>query len=120
MLVEDNFINAEIATEILSMTGAQIDTAENGQIAVDKFSQSKVGFYDVILMDVQMPIMDGYAATRAIRALPRPDAAEIPILAMTANTFAEDIARAHEVGMNGHIAKPIDIPKLMQMLRQTI
>ncbi|MBQ3879999.1 MAG: response regulator [Oscillospiraceae bacterium] len=120
LLVEDNFINAEIATEILSMTGAQIDNAENGQIAVDKYSQSAAGFYDVILMDVQMPVMDGYAATRAIRALPRPDAAEIPILAMTANTFAEDIARAHEVGMNGHIAKPIDIPKLMQMLRQTI
>ena len=105
---------------LLSKALNSLQYYENGQIAVDKFSQSTVGFYDVILMDVQMPIMDGYAATRAIRALPRPDAAEIPILAMTANTFAEDIARAHEVGMNGHIAKPIDIPKLMQMLRQTI
>ncbi len=85
-----------------------------------KFTDSPENTYDIVLMDVQMPVMDGYEATRAIRALPRADAQTVPIFAMTANTFAEDIARAHEAGMNAHIAKPIDIPKLMQILKKAL
>lgn len=117
LLVEDNPINQEIAREILSMTGAEIDLAENGREAADVFIASENGWYSLILMDVQMPVMDGYKATEAIRALSRPDAQTIPIYAMTANTFAEDIAKAYEAGMNGHIAKPIDINALIQVLR---
>lgn len=99
------------------MTGAEIDLAENGREAADVFIASENGWYSLILMDVQMPVMDGYKATEAIRALSRPDAQTIPIYAMTANTFAEDIAKAYEAGMNGHIAKPIDINALIQVLR---
>ena len=117
LLVEDNPINTEIAREILSMTNAEIDTAENGQQALDCYTGKEAGYYRLILMDIQMPVMDGYAATRAIRASGRADASQIPIYAMTANTFAEDIARAAAAGMNGHIAKPIDIQALMQVLR---
>ncbi len=117
LLVEDNPINTEIAREILSMTNAEIETAENGQLAVDRYTDAEAGYYQLILMDVQMPVMDGYAATRAIRASGQPDASQIPIYAMTANTFAEDVARAAAAGMNGHIAKPIDIQALMQVLR---
>ncbi len=117
LLVEDNPINTEIAREILSMTNAEIDTAENGQQALDCYTGKEAGYYRLILMDIQMPVMDGYAATRAIRATGRADASQIPIYAMTANTFAEDIARAAATGMNGHIAKPIDIQALMQVLR---
>lgn len=120
LLVEDNLINMEIAKEILSATGAEIDTAENGARAVECFKASKEGEYCVILMDVQMPVMDGYEATRNIRSVERSDAGTIPIFAMTANTFAEDIARAHEAGMNGHIAKPIDINILMQTLMKVV
>ncbi len=118
LLVEDNMINREIAREILGETGAQIDIAEDGRQAVSMFSAEPAGAYCVILMDVQMPVMDGYEATRAIRALPRADARTVPIYAMTANTFAEDIARAKEAGMDGHIAKPIDVNTLMQVLRE--
>ena len=117
LLVEDNLINTEIAREILSMTNAEIDTAENGQQALDRYTASGAGYYQLILMDIQMPIMDGYTAARAIRASGQADALQIPIYAMTANTFAEDIARAAAAGMNGHIAKPIDIQALMQVLR---
>ena len=120
LLVEDNLINQEIAKEILSMTKAQIDTADNGALALECFCASAEGSYALILMDVQMPVMDGYEATRRIRNLNRGDAGTIPIFAMTANTFAEDIAKAREAGMNGHIAKPVDIQRLMQMLRQNI
>ena len=117
LLVEDNLINLEIAREILSATHAGIDTAENGRQAVDLFENSPEGGYALILMDVQMPVMDGYEATRKIRSLERTDARSVPIYAMTANTFAEDIAKARESGMNGHIAKPIDINALMSALR---
>ncbi|MBQ6363204.1 MAG: response regulator [Lachnospiraceae bacterium] len=120
LLAEDNFINLEIAKEILRSTKAEIDTAENGQEAVACFSASSEGFYSLILMDIQMPVMDGYEACRAIRRMDRKDAGTVPILAMTANTFAEDIARAKEAGMNGHIAKPVDINALMQALRQAL
>ena len=118
LLVEDNMINREIAREVLSMTNAQIDTAENGQQAVEQFTAAEAGYYSLILMDIQMPVMDGYAATRAIRQGEGADGKTIPIFAMTANTFAEDIARAREAGMNGHLAKPIDFNALMQVLRQ--
>ena len=118
LLVEDNLINREIAREILGATNAEIDAAEDGKQAVERFEGAPEGWYSLVLMDVQMPVMDGYAATRAIRASGRRDALSVPIYAMTANTFAEDIARAREAGMNGHIAKPIDINALMQVLRQ--
>lgn len=118
LLVEDNLINREIAKELLSVTNAEVDTAENGKEAVDTYLSSAPGEYSLILMDIQMPIMDGYQAADAIRSSGRKDAASVPIFAMTANTFAEDIARAHDHGMNGHLAKPIDINALMQTLRQ--
>ena len=120
LLAEDNMINREIATEILRSTNAEIDTAENGQEALDLFTSSEEGFYALILMDIQMPVMDGYEAARRIRESGRADAESVPVYAMTANTFAEDIAKAHAAGMNGHIAKPIDIRKLMNILRRTI
>jgi len=120
LLVEDNIINREIALELLSMTNASVDTAENGQQAVEAYESAEEGYYDLILMDIQMPVMDGYAATHAIRSSKRSDSASIRIIAMTANTFAEDVARAKDAGMDGHLAKPIDIPLLMQMLRQFV
>ncbi len=115
LLVEDNFINREIAKEILSTTNVTVDVAENGQEALDRYLSDV--HYDAILMDVQMPVMNGYEASRAIRSSGKEDAATIKIFAMTANTFAEDIAKAKEAGMNSHIAKPIDVQKLMQALR---
>ncbi|MCR4855886.1 MAG: response regulator [Erysipelotrichaceae bacterium] len=118
LLVEDNFINREIAKEILNSTNATIETAENGKEAVDMYTQAEDRHYSLILMDIQMPIMDGYEAARAIRASGKADAESIRIFAMTANTFVEDIAKAREAGMNGHIAKPIDINKLMLTLKQ--
>ncbi len=117
LLAEDNPINREIALEFLKSTHAAVDAAEDGRAAVNTYLQSAPGTYGCILMDVQMPVMDGYEATRAIRESGRPDA-DVPIYAMTANTFAEDIARAREAGMNGHIAKPVDIAVLMQTLRR--
>ena len=108
LLVEDNMFNQEIAEELLTDMGAAVDIAGNGQKGVEVFSRSPVGYYDVILMDIQMPVMNGYDATRAIRALDRADAGTIPILAMTADAFAEDIQAAGEAGMNGHMAKPLD------------
>lgn len=118
LLAEDNLVNREIALELLGMTGAEVDAAENGEEAVRLFEASEPGAYSMILMDVQMPVMDGYEATGRIRNLSRADAGSVPIYAMTANTFAEDVAKAVESGMNGHIAKPIDINALMQVLRQ--
>lgn len=116
LLVEDNELNREIISEILGIVGMQIETAENGRIAVDMFAESEVGYYDLILMDIQMPVMNGYEATYAIRALQRPDANHIPIMAMTANAFAEDVQAAKSAGMNEHIAKPIDLEVLMQAI----
>ena len=120
LLAEDNMINREIAKEILATTNALIDTAENGQEAVDLYRASEEDFYALILMDIQMPVMDGYTAARMIRESGRGDAETIAIYAMTANTFAEDIAKALAAGMNGHIAKPIDIRKLMNTLRRAV
>lgn len=120
LLAEDNELNREIAVELLETHGLLIDTAENGSIAVKKFEASAPGEYVGILMDIQMPVMDGYKATKMIRSLEREDARTIPILALTANAFASDIGKAHSVGMNDHIAKPIDIEILMEILRQWI
>ncbi|MCB6364866.1 response regulator [Intestinibacillus massiliensis] len=120
LLVEDNQINREIAAELLAMHGFLIDPAENGRIAVDKFAASAPGTYDCILMDIQMPVMDGYQAAEAIRALGRGDAATIPILALTANAFATDIGKAHSAGMNDHVAKPIELDRLMETLERWI
>ncbi|MCH5265934.1 MAG: response regulator [Lachnospiraceae bacterium] len=116
LLVEDNELNREIAEEILEESGFVVETAEDGTIAVDKVKESSPGYYDLILMDVQMPIMNGYDATRAIRALENPDLAGIPIVAMTANAFDEDRKMAMDSGMNAHVAKPIDVKKLMEAI----
>ncbi|MBQ0167088.1 MAG: response regulator [Treponema sp.] len=116
LLVEDNELNREIATEILEYEGIIIDTAEDGDIAVEKMRSAKKGQYDLILMDIQMPRMNGYDATRAIRKLPDKYAAHIPIIAMTANAFDEDIKNAFAASMNAHIAKPINAQKLLNAL----
>lgn len=118
LAAEDNEINAEILREILSLENAGCEIVENGQLAVERFKDSEEGEFDAILMDVQMPVMNGYDATRAIRALERKDAHEIPIIAMTANAFAEDEKDALNAGMNVHLAKPIDIELLRQVIRQ--
>ena len=120
LLVEDNAVNMEIAKMILSQYGFDIETADNGQIAVDMVSSSEPGYYDAVLMDIQMPVMDGYEATEAIRSLEDKRLAEIPILAMTANAFKEDEAAAIKAGMNGHIAKPIDVNDLMNKLTSVL
>lgn len=118
LLVEDIELNREIVCEILGMTGTKIEEAEDGKVALDKFSASEIGYYDLILMDVQMPVMNGYETTRAIRALEREDAATVPIVAMTANAFEEDIKDAKQAGMNEHLAKPFDLEKLMTVLER--
>lgn len=115
LLVEDNELNREIAVEILKMTGVQIDTAENGKEACDKVENMPENYYDLIFMDVQMPIMNGYEATAAIRAMEGPRS-QIPIVAMTANAFAEDVQMAKNTGMNEHVAKPLDFEKLKRVL----
>ena len=108
LLVEDNEINMEIARTLLEFRNASVDGACNGQQAVEMFRSSPQNHYDAVLMDVRMPVMDGIAATQAIRGLDRADAATVPILAMTANAFAEDIERSRKAGMNEHLAKPIE------------
>ena len=120
LLVEDNMINMEIAQMILTQLGFVIETAENGQIAVDMVSASEPGYYDLILMDIQMPVMDGYTATKTIRVLKNRKLAQIPIVAMTANAFAEDIRTSEEAGMQGHIAKPIDVNVMIQTLTNVL
>ncbi len=120
LLVEDNEINREIAEEIIGETGVTVESAENGREALEKFEKSDANYYDMILMDIQMPIMNGYEAVEAIRRLPRKDAAEIPIIAMTANAFSEDIQRSKNAGMNEHITKPLDIGQLMKCLETWI
>ena len=115
LLVEDNELNREIAGEILQMTGAEVETAENGKIAVEKVEASPEGLYDLVFMDIQMPVMNGYEATAAIRSLPG-EKGKLPIVAMTANAFAEDVQLAKNTGMNGHIAKPLDMNKLNDVL----
>ncbi|MCM1168229.1 MAG: response regulator, partial [Ruminococcus sp.] len=116
LLAEDNELNQEIAAEVLTEAGFEVEIANNGKEAVDKLSGSEPGYYQIILMDVQMPVMNGYEATRQIRALENKQLAEIPILAMTANAFEEDKQEALASGMNGHVAKPINVEKLLSML----
>ena len=118
LLVEDNEINAEIAISILEMEGIQMDHAENGRIAVDTFEASPEGYYDVILMDVHMPVMNGLEAVQAIRALPREDARDVLIIALSADAFVEDRRKAIEAGMDEHLAKPIDFEALKEMMRK--
>ncbi len=120
LLVEDNEVNREIASMILTEFGFTLDTAENGKIAVEKISASKPGDFDAILMDIQMPVMNGYEATKKIRALENKKLAKIPIIAMTANAFTEDIQAAKDAGMNSHIAKPLDIPKMIETLTEVL
>lgn len=117
LLAEDNPLNREIALELIGDTGAHIDTAEDGQQALDAFAASSEGFYDLILMDIQMPVMDGCEATRRIRALDRSDAKAVLIAAMTANAFAEDVQKTREAGMNEHLSKPIDFKYVEELLR---
>ena len=120
LLVEDNELNREIALEILKEAGFVVDTAEDGAVAVRKMEQAAPGQYDLVLMDIQMPNLDGYEAARQIRALPDAEKASIPIFAMTANAFEEDRQNALAAGMNGHIAKPLDIPHLLRVLADAL
>ncbi len=117
LLVEDNELNREIAIELLSLIGVQVEEAENGARAVEIFEASPEGYFDLIFMDVQMPIMNGYEATRQIRKLQRKDAKEIWIVAMTANAFVEDIRMSKDAGMNEHLSKPVDVERLQEILR---
>ncbi len=118
LLVEDNELNREIAEEILSMANLTVETAVDGRDAVEQFEKSAPGYYDLIFMDIQMPIMNGYEATEAIRALEREDAKTIPIVAMTANAFAEDVRNAENAGMNEHISKPLNVDRLYEALNR--
>ena len=118
LLVEDNELNREIAEEVIGVTGASVESAEDGVQAVEMFKESAEGYYDLILMDVQMPHMDGYEATRCIRALGRSDAQKVPIFAMTANAFAEDVQKSREAGMNAHISKPLDIRAVYKQMNR--
>ena len=112
LAAEDNFLNAGILTDLLEMEGATVEIVENGKLVVERFERCEPGEFDAILMDVQMPVMNGHAAARAIRALARPDAATIPIFAMTADAFVEDEKAALAAGMNAHVAKPLEIDEL--------
>ena len=116
LLVEDNELNREIATEILGMTGVSVETAEDGRQALQMFEVHEENYYDMIFMDIQMPIMDGLQATRAIRQLKRKDALSVPIVAMSANAFVEDIKRSKRAGMNDHVAKPVNLTKLLGVM----
>lgn len=120
LMAEDNEINAMIAVEILQERGAQIEVAENGKVAEEKFAASPAGYYDAVLMDVQMPVMDGRAAARSIRAMPRPDAQRVPIYALSADAFVEDERLSREAGMNGHLSKPVNFDELWKILQQAV
>ncbi len=120
LLVEDNMMNREIATEYLQDFGFLVENAENGKDACEILEKSEPGYFDIVLMDIQMPVMNGYEATKVIRKFKNKKIANIPILAMTANAFEEDKKAAKEAGMNGHLAKPIDIPKLIEALKQIL
>ena len=118
LVAEDNELNWEIANELLSSVGFELDWAENGAVCVEKFAAAKPGYYNVILMDLRMPEMNGFEATRNIRAMEREDAGQIPIIAMTADAFSDDVRACLDCGMNGHVAKPLDIPELLRMLQK--
>ncbi len=120
LVAEDNPLNMEIAVELLHMAGAEVDTAVNGQEAVELFEKSDVGYYDAVVLDMQMPVLDGCGAAEAIRGMERPDASVVPIAALTANTLAEDVARTAHAGMNVHMAKPVMAEKLWDTLYELI
>ncbi len=120
LLVDDNAIHREIANRVLTQMGFAVEEAENGQIAVEKVAASEPGYYDLILMDIQMPVMNGYDAARAIRALDNQTLAEIPIVAMTANAFKEDEEAAEAADMQAHIAKPLDIDQMPKTLSKVL
>jgi CheY-like chemotaxis protein len=120
LMAEDMEINAEIMMDILSLQDAEADHAENGKIAVEMFEKSEPGTYAAILMDIRMPVMDGLEAAATIRALNRPDAKRIPIIALTANAFDEDVQRSLQAGMNAHLTKPVDADHLFQTLEELI
>lgn len=116
LVVEDNLLNQEIAQSLLEMEGFLVETAENGQAALDAFGSHEPGYYDAVLMDIRMPVMDGIEATRRIRTMERPDSRTIPIIAMTANAFDQDSRKSLDSGMNGHLSKPIRVEELLGML----
>ena len=118
LVAEDNSLNWEVLHELLSDVGLELEWAENGKLCLDKFEQSEAGYYEAILMDVRMPVMTGYEATESIRALEREDARTIPIIAMTADAFSEDIQHCLESGMNAHTAKPVNIDELLMLLKR--
>ncbi len=118
LLAEDNELNWEVASELLSDLGVELDWAEDGQICLNKFQKSPEGYYDAILMDIRMPHLTGYEATKAIRGLNHPDALSVPIIAMSADTFSDDIQNCLQCGMNAHIAKPIDVVELKRLLKK--
>ena len=120
LLAEDNEVNREIAEFILRECGYLLDEVENGRQAVERIKEAEPGYYAAVLMDIQMPEMDGYEATRIIRALPDPGRAAVPIIAMTANAFREDVEQAKAAGMDGHIAKPLDVDKMLETLREVL
>ena len=120
LVVEDNLLNQEIAQSLLEMEGFLVETAENGQAALDAFGSHEPGYYDAVLMDIRMPVMDGIEATRRIRTMERPDSRTIPIIAMTANAFSEDVQESLDAGMNAHIAKPIDMEILKTVLSRAL
>ena len=120
LVAEDNQLNAEILTEVLRSEGATCDVAENGQIAVRMFVTSQIGTYDAVLMDIMMPVLNGYDATKRIRSSGHPEARTIPVIAMTANAFIRDVQDALDAGMNAHIAKPINLETLKNTLASCI
>lgn len=120
LLCEDNVLNREIANRLLSDKGIIVTNAVNGKDGVDKFSESEIGFYDLILMDIRMPIMDGLEATKKIRSLNREDAALIPIIAISANAFDDDIPACKAAGMNAHLGKPIVLEKMFETIEKNV
>ena len=118
MVAEDNNLNWEVLHELLTDFGLELEWAENGQICTEMFEKADVNYYDAILMDVRMPIMTGYEATQAIRASKKPGAQTIPIIAMTADAFSEDIQRCLDSGMNAHTAKPVNVDELIMLLKR--
>ena len=120
LLAEDMEVNRELAVMLLNAMGLEVSCAVNGQEAVELVSQAPAGYYSAVLMDIQMPVMNGYEAARAIRQLPETSDCGVPIIAMTANAFSEDVRKALDAGMNGHVSKPVDPKHLMQTLREVI
>ena len=118
LLVEDNELNMEVAKELLKITKVDVDTAENGKVAYEKIKNTSPNHYDLVFMDIQMPVMNGYEATKKIRKLDRDDVKSLPIIAMTANAFLEDIRAAKDAGMNEHIAKPLSIETFVNTMEK--